>query len=78
VRFPIEVIDAIVETIGAERKAARISPWSKYQGKENSSRISCVTNASLRDMGMKDPLPTFTALVERVLMHTRNWLSFSC
>ncbi|KAF8261819.1 putative NADPH2 dehydrogenase chain OYE2 [Lactarius quietus] len=49
VRFPLEVIDAIVETIGAERTAVRISPWSKYQ-----------------DMGMKDPLPTFTKLIERV------------
>jgi 2,4-dienoyl-CoA reductase-like NADH-dependent reductase (Old Yellow Enzyme family) len=78
VRFPLEVIDAIVETIGAERKAAHISPWSKYQGKENSVRISRVTNASLRDMGMKDPLPAFTALIERVLMRTQNWLSFSC
>jgi len=49
VRFPLEVIDAIVETIGAERTAVRLSPWSKYQ-----------------DMGMKDPLPTFTTLIESV------------
>ncbi|KAF8270079.1 putative NADPH2 dehydrogenase chain OYE2 [Lactarius quietus] len=48
VRFPLEVIGAIVETIGAERTAVRISPWSKYQ-----------------DVGMKDPLPTFTTLIER-------------
>ncbi|KAF8256863.1 putative NADPH2 dehydrogenase chain OYE2 [Lactarius quietus] len=31
VRFPLEVIDVIVETIGVERTAVRISPWSKYQ-----------------------------------------------
>jgi len=49
VRFPLEVINAVVEAIGAERTAVRISPWSKYQ-----------------DMGMKDPLPTFTTLIERV------------
>ncbi|KAF8259513.1 putative NADPH2 dehydrogenase chain OYE2 [Lactarius quietus] len=49
VRFPLEVINAVVATIGAERTAVRISPWSKYQ-----------------DMGMDDPLPTFTALIERV------------
>ncbi|KAH9180343.1 hypothetical protein EDB89DRAFT_1900271 [Lactarius sanguifluus] len=32
VRFPLEpeVIDAVVETIGAERTAVSISPWSKY------------------------------------------------
>ncbi|KAH9167365.1 hypothetical protein EDB89DRAFT_1997835 [Lactarius sanguifluus] len=49
VRFPLEAINAIVGTIGAERTAVRISPWSKFQ-----------------DMGMKDPLPTFTALIERI------------
>ncbi|KAF8270075.1 putative NADPH2 dehydrogenase chain OYE2 [Lactarius quietus] len=49
VRFPLEVISAVVETIGAERTAVRLSPWSEYQ-----------------DMGMKDPLPTFTTLIERV------------
>ncbi|KAF8264533.1 putative NADPH2 dehydrogenase chain OYE2 [Lactarius quietus] len=49
VRFPLEVINAIVETIGAEKTAVRISPWSKYQ-----------------DMGMKDPLPTFTTFIERI------------
>ncbi|KAH9066849.1 hypothetical protein EDB87DRAFT_1776119 [Lactarius vividus] len=43
------VINAVVETIGAERTAARISPWSKFQ-----------------DMGMKDPLPTFTAFIKRI------------
>ncbi|KAH9055017.1 hypothetical protein EDB87DRAFT_1834488 [Lactarius vividus] len=49
VRFPLEVINAVVETIGAERTAVRISPWSKFQ-----------------DMGMKDPLPTFTTFIERI------------
>ena len=32
VRFPLEVINAVVETIGAERTSVRISPWSKFQG----------------------------------------------
>jgi len=32
VRFPLEVINAVVETIGAERMSVRISPWSKFQG----------------------------------------------
>ena len=32
VRFPLEVIKAVVETIGAERTSVRISPWSKFQG----------------------------------------------
>ncbi|KAH8993696.1 putative NADPH2 dehydrogenase chain OYE2 [Lactarius akahatsu] len=49
VRFPLEVINAVVESIGAERTAVRISPWSKFQ-----------------DMGMKDPLPTFSTFIERI------------
>ncbi|KAI9439125.1 hypothetical protein H4582DRAFT_117949 [Lactarius indigo] len=32
VRFPLEVISAVVEAIGAEKTAVRISPWSKFQG----------------------------------------------
>ena len=31
VRFPIEVIKAVVEAVGAERTAVRISPWSTFQ-----------------------------------------------
>jgi NADPH2 dehydrogenase len=33
-RFPLEVIDAIVKSVGAERTAVRISPWSTFQGEE--------------------------------------------
>ncbi|KAI9459881.1 NADH:flavin oxidoreductase/NADH oxidase [Lactarius psammicola] len=32
VRFPLEVINAVVESVGAERMAIRISPWSPYHG----------------------------------------------
>ena len=32
VRFPLEVIKAVVEEIGAERTAVRISPWSTFRG----------------------------------------------
>jgi NADPH2 dehydrogenase len=45
VRFPLEVINAVVETIGAERTAVRISPWSKFQGELYTSRASRVSNA---------------------------------
>jgi NADPH2 dehydrogenase len=34
VRFPLEVINAVVETIGAEKTSVRISPWSRFQGEE--------------------------------------------
>jgi NADPH2 dehydrogenase len=37
--FPLEVINAVVETVGAERTAFRISPWSKYQGEEHHDRL---------------------------------------
>ncbi|KAJ3981636.1 hypothetical protein F5890DRAFT_1575016 [Lentinula detonsa] len=31
-RFGLEVMDAIVKAVGAERAAIRISPWSRFQG----------------------------------------------
>ena len=34
VRFPLEVVNAVVETIGEERTSLRISPWSEFQGEE--------------------------------------------
>ena len=46
VRFPLEVINAVVETIGAERTALRVSPWSKYQGEAYTSRASRVSDAA--------------------------------
>ncbi|KAI9435545.1 hypothetical protein H4582DRAFT_1970313 [Lactarius indigo] len=30
-RFPLEVIKAVVEAVGAERTAIRLSPWSQFQ-----------------------------------------------
>ena len=32
IRFALEVIDAVVETVGAERTGFRCSPWSQFQG----------------------------------------------
>ena len=34
VRFPLEVIKAVVEEVGAERTAVRISPWSTFRGEK--------------------------------------------
>ena len=31
-RFPLEVIDAVVKAVGAERTGVRLSPWSEFQG----------------------------------------------
>lgn len=33
VRFALEVIDAVVEAVGAERTGFRVSPWAPFQGK---------------------------------------------
>jgi NADPH2 dehydrogenase len=69
IRFPLEVVDAVVKAVGAERTGVRISPWSEFQGKKY-PRL-CIPGFPLTffgnlDMGMKDPLPTFTAFVERI------------
>ena len=66
VRFPLEVINAVVETIGAERTAVRISPWAPYLGEEWSSRSASRALICFIGMGMKDPLPTFTTFIERI------------
>jgi NADPH2 dehydrogenase len=31
-RFPLEVIDAVVRAVGAERTSVRLGPWSNHQG----------------------------------------------
>jgi NADPH2 dehydrogenase len=33
IRFPLEVVDAVVKAVGVERTGVRISPWSAFQGK---------------------------------------------
>jgi len=68
-RFPLEAIDAVVEAVGAERTGVRLSPWSEFQGetKYRSCTLGSVNQNGVFfsiDMGMKDPLPTFTAFVD--------------
>ncbi len=48
-RFGLEVIDAVVKAVGAQRTAVRMSPWSTFM-----------------DMGMKDPIPTFSYYVSQI------------
>ncbi|KAK3645189.1 hypothetical protein LTR56_009239 [Elasticomyces elasticus] len=48
-RFSLEVTKAVVDAVGADRTAIRLSPWSPFQG-----------------MGMKDPIPQFSYIVEEV------------
>ncbi|KAG2743968.1 NADH:flavin oxidoreductase/NADH oxidase [Suillus brevipes Sb2] len=51
-RFALEVTDAVVEAVGAERTGFRISPWGVFSG-----------------MGMADPKPQFSYLVEQLRKH---------
>ena len=39
-RFPLQVVDAVVKAVGAERTGVRLSPWSDYQGEKK--YCSCV------------------------------------
>lgn len=32
-RFPLQVVDAVVEAIGQDKTAIRVSPWSTFEGK---------------------------------------------
>ncbi|KAG2131484.1 hypothetical protein BD769DRAFT_1722811 [Suillus cothurnatus] len=51
-RFALKVTDAIVEAVGAERMAFRISLWGVFSG-----------------MGMAEPKPQFSYLVEQLRKH---------
>ncbi|KAG2370227.1 NADH:flavin oxidoreductase/NADH oxidase [Suillus spraguei] len=51
-RFAVEVTDAVVEAVGAERTGFRISPWGTVSG-----------------MGMADPKPQFSYVVEQLRKH---------
>ncbi|KAJ6474537.1 hypothetical protein DFH09DRAFT_1266581 [Mycena vulgaris] len=54
-RFTLEVVDAIVAAIGAEKTGIRLSPWSPFQ-----------------DMGMADPLPTFSYVIAQLAARHPN------
>ncbi|KAG2057915.1 FMN-linked oxidoreductase [Suillus hirtellus] len=51
-RFALEITDAVVEAIGAERTGFRMSPWGILSG-----------------MGMADPKPQFSYVVEQLRKH---------
>ncbi|EIW75445.1 FMN-linked oxidoreductase [Coniophora puteana RWD-64-598 SS2] len=44
VRFTLEVIDAVIQAIGKERTAIRISPWGKIQGMGMSDPVPTFTH----------------------------------
>ena len=66
-RFALEVMDAVVDAVGAKKSAIRLSPWSRFQGtfyELADSKNAALTVYSILDMRMEDPFPTYTYLVE--------------
>ncbi|KAK0460503.1 uncharacterized protein EV420DRAFT_1306399 [Desarmillaria tabescens] len=55
VRFALQVIDAVVEVVGAERTGFRVSPWAPN-----------IVSYVYPDMGMEDPVPTFSHLILKI------------
>ncbi|KAF9078523.1 FMN-linked oxidoreductase [Rhodocollybia butyracea] len=50
-RYPLEVVDAITKAVGEERTSIRFSPWAKD---------------TVKAMGMKNPIPTYTYLISQL------------
>ncbi|KAJ7343044.1 hypothetical protein DFH08DRAFT_237996 [Mycena albidolilacea] len=77
-RFALEVVDAIVAAVGAERTAIRFSPWSPFQGGFVPAGLflflllsPLILNylSSASDMGMTDPIPTFSYIISQLAAH---------
>ncbi|KAJ3786218.1 NADH:flavin oxidoreductase/NADH oxidase [Lentinula aff. detonsa] len=66
VRFALEVVDAVARAIGEERTAIRLSPWSREQGEIFFTFNVKFADGSIKDMGMKNPIPTFTHLISQL------------
>ncbi|KAG1819035.1 uncharacterized protein BJ212DRAFT_1495228 [Suillus subaureus] len=56
-RLAIEIVDALVKEVGAERVSIRLSPWSPFQ-----------------DMGLPDPKPQFSYLVNQLRKYDLTYL----
>lgn len=74
-RFGLEVVDAVVEKIGAERVGIRLSPWGTFGG----TYLRCLrTGNQCADhpvpvgMRMKDPIPTFGYFVGQLAEKHNN------
>ncbi|KAF5354447.1 hypothetical protein D9758_012430 [Tetrapyrgos nigripes] len=71
-RFALEVIDAVVNAVGEEKTGLRIGPWTTFQGEFPGSKIALsheLTPARriiLTNIGMKDPIPTFSYLISEI------------
>jgi len=59
VRFALEVTDAVVNAVGADRVGIRISPWSTYQGMRMPDPVPTFTELVTR---IRDNYPDFAYL----------------
>lgn len=62
-RFPLEAVAEAVNRVGQERVGVRITPWGKFQGKPLVSRFWLRILTAFLDMGMADPIPTYTYFI---------------
>lgn len=66
-RFALEIVDAVVAKVGAEKVGLRMSPWGSYGGMLNLClQQSQHTHGLCVDMGMINPIPTYTYLVTQL------------
>ena len=71
-RFPLMVVKAIVEEVGEERTAIRLSPFSTFNGTKRTSDSRRTWLTCHIGMHMKDPQPTFAYFVSELReMHPR-------
>ncbi|KAG6852440.1 hypothetical protein C0991_011929 [Blastosporella zonata] len=65
-KFGLDVVDAVVEAIGAERTAIRLSPWCPWQGELTSSLRRSIWELTLVpvDMCLDDPTTQFSYFVK--------------
>lgn len=70
-RFPLQVLKSVIDAVGEERTAIRLSLFSTFQGTLSvlclffATIVACLTSFFL-DMRMDDPYPTFTYLVTQI------------
>lgn len=66
-RFGLDVVDAVVEAVGAERTAVRISPWCPWQGHLTIlMSTGILLTLTIPDMCKQDPTPQFSHFVSKL------------
>lgn len=67
-RFALEVVESVVEAVGAAKTGIRFSPWSKFQGQLEFSACSRQKFDSrlFTDMGSMDPFPQFAHVISHI------------